>query len=502
MFPDFALHYANLPSRFFERCHPVPVEAPRLVAFNRPLAEALGFDLEAFDEDRAVAWFSGNDMPPGAAPLAMAYAGHQFGNFVPRLGDGRAVLLGEVLDQDGRLRDIQLKGAGRTPFSRGGDGRAPLGPVLREYLVSEAMHALGIPTTRSLAAVTSGERVVREVPRPGAILTRVAASHLRIGTFQYFAVRNDHEAVRLLADHVIERHYSEFMSELMPELMSPAVADGERYLALLEAVQRRQAALVAKWMGVGFIHGVMNTDNMAVSGETIDFGPCAFMEAYDPATVFSSIDQGGRYAYANQPWIAQWNLARFAETLLSLIDTDQVAAVERATKVIEGYPAQYAAEWLAVMRAKLGLTEEAGGDHALAESLLEAMHAGRADFTLTFRRLCDAAESTAQDADLLSLFERVEPIQAWLAEWRQRLAREAVDGNEVARRMRMVNPAYIPRNHRIEQALAAAIEDDDFVPFERLQAVLAKPFEERAADGDYALPAPPSERVFRTFCGT
>ncbi|APX94180.1 hypothetical protein BWR19_15205 [Halomonas sp. 1513] len=495
MFPEFTLRYAHFPERFYARFEPVPVKAPRLVAFNRPLADALGFDLSTFDAAQAAEWLAGNRVPDGAAPLAQAYAGHQFGHFNPRLGDGRAVLLGEVTDRDGRLRDIQLKGAGCTPFSRGGDGRAPLGPVLREYLISEAMQVLGVPTTRALAAVTTGERVVRGVPEPGAVLTRVASSHLRIGTFQYFAARDDSEALQQLAEYAIERHY-------------PALADiepsGARYLALFEAVQARQAALVARWMGLGFIHGVMNTDNASISGETIDYGPCAFMERYDPATVFSSIDEGGRYAYRNQPWIAQWNLARFAETLLPLIDDDQQRAVDAASEVLKAYPAAYEAEWLDVMRAKLGLSESAAGsdaaDRELVEALLEAMQAGHADFTLTFRRLCDAAEGEEQA--LVALFERAEPIQAWLADWRRRLAREGDEGSEIAQRMRLANPAYIPRNHRVEAALAAAIDEDDFAPFERLMQVLASPFEERAADADYAQPAPPSARVFRTFCGT
>ncbi|GHA93869.1 protein adenylyltransferase SelO [Modicisalibacter luteus] len=491
MFSAFTLHYARLPERFYEHFDPVPVKAPELVAFNRPLAEELGFDLDAFDTDQAAAWFAGNTVPPGAEPLAMAYAGHQFGNFVPRLGDGRAVLLGEVTDRQGRLRDIQLKGAGRTPFSRGGDGRAPLGPVLREYLVSEAMHAMGIPTTRALAAVTTGERVVRRTPEPGGVVTRVASSHIRVGTFQYFAARGDIDGVRTLADHVIDRHYPELREH--PE--------EERYLALLEAVQARQAALVARWMGVGFIHGVMNTDNTAISGETIDFGPCAFMEAYDPRKVFSSIDEGGRYAYGNQPGIIQWNLARFAETLLPLIDTEQERAVERATKVIEAYPGQYEGEWLAVMRAKLGLVREEEGDGELADSLLEALHAGRADFTLSFRQLADVAESTEGRQALFELFERTEPLETWLELWQARLAREDVDAATIATRMRAVNPLYIPRNHKVEEALSAAYQGD-FSPFETLREVLAKPFEEQPGREAYTLPAEPSEQVFRTFCGT
>lgn len=491
MFPDFTLRYARLPEHFFQRFDPVPVKAPRLVAFNRPLAEELGFDLAAYDEAEATQWFSGNRVPPGAEPLAQAYAGHQFGNFVPQLGDGRAVLLGEVTDRHGQLRDIQLKGAGRTPFSRGGDGRSPLGPVLREYLVSEAMHAMGVPATRALAAVTTGERVFRRMAEPGGVLTRVARSHLRVGTFQYFAVRGDTEALRVLADQAIARHY--------PELSS--LAGGERYLALIEAVLARQAALVARWMGLGFIHGVMNTDNTTISGETLDFGPCAFMEAYDPRTVFSSIDEGGRYAYANQPWMIQWNLARLAETLLPLIEEDPERAIEPATALLEAYPDIYEAEWLAVMRAKLGLEREEAGDRALVDDLLEAMHHGRADFTLTFRRLADTAEDES-DGLLVALFENPGEIHDWLPRWRERLTREPAGGALIAARMRSVNPLYIPRNHKVEEALAAASEAEDFGPFEALREVLANPFEAQAGREVYTRPAASDERVFRTFCGT
>ncbi|MGR2739247.1 protein adenylyltransferase SelO [Billgrantia sp. Q4P2] len=492
MFPPFTLRYSRLPERFYERFEPVPVPEPHLVAFNRPLAEALGFELSAFDAEEAAVWFSGNVVPRGAEPLAQAYAGHQFGGFVPRLGDGRAVLLGEVTDRDGRLRDIQLKGAGRTPFSRGADGRAPLGPVLREYLVSEAMHAMGIPSTRALAAVTTGERVMRGIPEPGAILTRVAASHIRVGTFQYFAARGDFEGVRELADHAIERHY--------PELTKRK--GGERYLGLLESVQARQAALIAKWMGVGFIHGVMNTDNTSISGETIDFGPCAFMEQYDPKMVFSSIDEGGRYAYANQPWIAQWNLARLAETLLPLIDDDTDRAIERATELLQRFPEQYEAEWLDVMRAKLGLEREQPGDKALIEALLATMHRGRADFTLTFRRLADAAENPEAEATVETLFERPEEIAGWLADWRERLAQDLWTEDERARCMRLANPAFIPRNHRVQQALTAAMDENDFGPFETLLEVVTHPFDDQPGREEYARPAEPTERVFRTFCGT
>jgi len=493
MFPEFTLRYARLPDRFFVRFDPVPVEAPRLLAFNRPLAEELGFDPAAFDEaldeGRAAETFAGNAVPQGAEPLAQAYAGHQFGHFNPRLGDGRAVLLGEVTDREGRLRDIQLKGAGCTPFSRGADGRAPLGPVLREYLVSEAMHVLGIPTTRALAAVSTGERVFRRVPEPGAVLTRVASSHLRVGTFQYFAARGDEEAIRLLADLAIERHYPD-LAALPPET---------RYLALVEAVQARQARLVAGWMGLGFIHGVMNTDNTSIAGETIDYGPCAFMEAFDPEQVFSSIDEGGRYAYRNQPWIAQWNLARFAETLIPLIDDDSDQAVERATAVIQAYPEQYEAEWLAVMRKKLGLAQEEEGDRELAETFLEAQKAGRADFTQAFRGLSEAVEDDAPA--LLGLFENSEALRAWLPRWRQRLTQEEADPATIAARLRATNPLYIPRNQKVEEALAAAAEGD-LAPFETLAELLANPFEAQPGFEAYARPSPAGQAVFRTFCGT
>ena len=442
MFPTFTLRYSKLPAYFFEPFTPVVVEQPALIAFNQTLAETLGFDLAAFDEQQAIDWFSGNALPPGAEPVAQAYAGHQFGGFSPRLGDGRAVLLGEVTDRDGRLRDIQLKGAGRTPFSRGGDGRAPLGPVLREYLVSEAMYAMGIPTTRALAAVTTGERVMRRMPEPGAVLTRVASSHIRVGTFQYFGSRHDAEAVKTLADHVIERHY-------------PALAEtGEqdRYLNLLKVIQQRQAELVARWMGVGFIHGVMNTDNTSISGETIDFGPCAFMERFDPKTVFSSIDTNGRYAYVNQPVILQWNMARLAEAMLPLFDSDEQQAIERATEVVQGFSEQYLEAWLGVMRQKLGLLQEEDSDQELIEALQEAMRVGRADFTLTFRQLGECARSEQGDDALLALFEQDADIRAWLPQWRERLAREGRNGEETARRMLAVNPLYIPRNHQVERA--------------------------------------------------
>jgi serine/tyrosine/threonine adenylyltransferase len=479
---DFDNSYARLPARCFERLDPVPVASPSLLAFNHALATELGLDpAAARDGERLAAVFGGNALPAGAEPLAQAYAGHQFGSFVPQLGDGRALLLGEVVDAQGRRRDIQLKGSGVTPFSRGGDGRAALGPVLREYLVSEAMHALGIPATRALAAVATGQPVYREHPLPGAVFTRVAASHVRIGTFQFFAVRGDLEALSALADHVIARHY-------------PGAAQAESpALGLLEAVVAAQAALVARWMGVGFIHGVMNTDNMAISGETIDFGPCAFMDAYDPATVFSYIDRRGRYAYGNQPAIAQWNLARLAEALLPLVDADPDRAVARATPVVQGFAAGYSARWLEVMRAKLGLAGAEPGDEALVQGLLDQMQARALDFTLTFRQLCAVAEGAGPGPAALA---------EWLPRWRSRLARDPQAPAARAAAMRAVNPAFIPRNHLVEAALRAAVEDDDLGPFERLARVLARPSDDQPEAAEFMLPPERPDPAYRTFCGT
>ncbi|MDX3928820.1 MAG: YdiU family protein [Shinella sp.] len=487
---SFDNSYARLPERFFARVEPTAVEAPLLVKFNRALAEELGLDAAALERDGAEI-FSGNRLLPGSEPIAMAYAGHQFGQFVPQLGDGRAILLGEVIDRNGRRRDIQLKGPGQTPFSRRGDGRAALGPVLREYIVSEAMHALGIPTTRALAAVTTGQPVYRETILPGAIFTRVAASHIRVGTFQFFAARGDTEALRTLADHVIDRHY--------PELKG---SDGP-YLALLDAVAERQAALIAKWLGVGFIHGVMNTDNMTVSGETIDFGPCAFMDTYDPRTVFSSIDQAGRYAYGNQPGIGQWNIARLAETLLPLLHETPGEAVDLANDAVSRFMDRFQERWKGVVRAKLGLGEtEEEGDGELIRSLLSLMYDGKADFTLTFRRLCDAAADAAGGERFAQLFADPAAPAAWLERWRARLSHGATRPAERADAMRSVNPAFIPRNHRVEQALSAAIEDGDFSLFEALGDVLSCPYEDDPRFAAYAQPPKPGEEVLQTFCGT
>lgn len=480
--------YQRLPERFYARLDPVPVESPRLIALNRSLGDELGLGIASL-EPEAAAIFSGNRLPADAQPIAQAYAGHQFGTFVPQLGDGRAILLGEVVDREGKRRDIQLKGSGQTPFSRRGDGRAALGPVLREYIISEAMHALGVPTTRALAAVTTGEPVYRERVLPGAVLTRVAASHVRIGTFEYFAARGDFEAVRQLADYVLARHY--------PEL------DGEtRYLALLDAVADRQASLVARWMQVGFIHGVMNTDNMAISGETIDYGPCAFMDTYDPETVFSSIDHGGRYAFANQPKIAQWNLARLAETLLPLIAPEPQTSVARATDVVIAFSEKFEAFWLKGMRRKLGFATARPEDRSLIQQLLDAMHQGKADFTLTFRRLCEAAEDIRANDGVRRLFLAPGLFDTWAERWRERLDREPQPPGERAAAMRAVNPAFIPRNHRVEEALGAAVERGDFEPFEVLRAVLGHPFDAQPAMAAFAEPPEPSERPYRTFCGT
>ncbi|MEJ8836806.1 protein adenylyltransferase SelO [Ramlibacter sp. AN1133] len=478
---------------------PAEVPSPRLLFLNAPLAEELGLDPAALRSDAGAAIFAGNTVPDGAEPLAQAYAGHQFGGFSPQLGDGRALLLGEVVDRQGQRRDIAFKGSGRTPFSRGGDGKAAVGPMLREVLIGEAMHALGIPTTRALAVASTGEPVVREKLLPGAVLARVAASHLRVGTFQFFAARGEQAKLRQLADYAIARHD--------PDL---AGAPG-RYLALLQRVAQRQAALVAQWMNVGFIHGVMNTDNMTISGETIDYGPCAFMEAYDPRAVFSSIDHQGRYAYGNQPLIARWNLARFAETLLPLVVEDEgEAAAERvvaeATAVIDAFPGLFEAALLRGQRAKLGLAdapgEEDAADAALANDWLVLLHANGVDFTLGWRRLADAA--AGDERPLQALIADTPALQQWLARWRARCASEApLAPEQRAQRMRGVNPWIIPRNHRVEEALAAASESDDLAPFERLLSALRDPYEEKPEHEPYAQPAPAAVTAcYQTFCGT
>jgi uncharacterized protein YdiU (UPF0061 family) len=472
--------YAKLPARFHASVEPTRVAAPRLCRVNQDLAARLGVDPAALDADL----LAGNRLPAGAEPVAQAYSGHQFGHFSPSLGDGRAILLGEIIGTDGKRYDIQLKGAGPTPFSRRGDGRAALGPVLREYLIGEAMHALGIPTTRALAAVTTGEPVLRETALPGAVLTRVAASHLRIGTFQFFASRGDTEALRTLADYAIARHDPELAGD---------------YLGFLKAVIARQAALVAAWMHVGFIHGVMNTDNMTISGETIDYGPCAFMDSYDPATVFSSIDEAGRYAYGRQPAIAAWNLTRLAETLLPLLDADQDRAIAAAREALAGFAPCFEAAWLAGMRRKLGLRTDQEGDLALIGDLLRQMQAAGADWTLTFRALAEAA--AGNEAPARALFNEG-AWDDWAHPWHARLAAEPAPPADRAATMRALSPLYIPRNHLVEAALRAAVQHGDYAPFEDLLAVITTPYEARPGRERFALPPAPEERVLATFCGT
>ncbi len=494
--------YARELSGFHVAWKPATVPAPRLLYLNTPLVDELGLDAAALGGAEGAALFAGNSLPPDAEPIAQAYAGHQFGGFSPQLGDGRALLLGEVMDRAGQRRDIAFKGSGRTPFSRGGDGKAAVGPMLREVLIGEAMFALGIPTTRALAVAATGETVRRELPLPGAVLTRVAASHLRVGTFQYALVQGDQDALRRLADYSIARHD--------PTLMGTP----GRHLALLRAVAQRQAKLIAMWMNVGFIHGVMNTDNMTISGETIDYGPCAFMEAYDPNTVFSSIDHGGRYAYGNQPHIARWNLARLAETLLPLMaDADDEAAAQQAvaqvTEVIDAFPGWYAAALLQGQRAKLGLlaagAADDAADAALAADWLALLHTNAVDFTLGWRHLAAAAEG--HEAPLRDLFiERAAP-EAWLARWRERCERDHAAGGPGhagrALHMRRASPWIIPRNHHVEEALAAAMNDDDLAPFERLLAALREPYSEAPERALYATPAPAEATAgYQTFCGT
>ena len=501
--------YARELAGLYVSWKPAAVPAPRLLYLNAELAAELGLPAEALAAPELAAVFAGNRVPDGAEPLAQAYAGHQFGGFSPQLGDGRALLLGEVIDRHGRRRDLALKGSGRTPFSRGGDGRAAVGPMLREVIIGEAMHALGIPTTRALAVAATGETVSRELPLPGAVLTRVAASHLRVGSFEYFVARGDLDKLRQLAEYTIARH-------------DPALIGApDRVLGLLRAVAERQAGLIAQWMNVGFIHGVMNTDNMTISGESIDFGPCAFMEATDPATVFSSIDHGGRYAYGNQPHVAQWNLAKLAEALLPLVaDGDDLAAVDKAvaeaSAVIDAFPARYASALLAGQRAKLGLLHAGpandAADTALADDWLALLKRERVDFTLAWRRLADAA--AGNDVPLGALFTDAQAPFAWLARWRARCAADDAAGGALAtdlaqsaptraRRLRAVNPFVIPRNHRVEEALAAASEHDDLGPFERLLAAVRRPFDEAPDQAPYGEPASAVVTAgYQTFCGT
>ena len=482
--------YSRLPARFYARQKPEPVSAPSLIKVNDRLAAELGIDPGWLKSSEGIATLAGNQVPDGASPLSAAYAGHQFGGWNPQLGDGRALLLGEVIAANGIRYDIQLKGSGRTPWSRGGDGRAPLGPVLREYLVSEAMAQLGAPTSRSLAAVSSGDQVYRETALPGAVLTRVAQSHIRIGTFQYFSARGDREALELLLQHVLERHYPDSL-----EADNPA-------LELLRQAINSQAELVARWQLLGFIHGVMNTDNMLLSGETIDYGPCAFMDQFHPDTVFSSIDHGGRYAYRNQPSIAHWNLSCLAQCLLPLLDADEEAALALAQTAIDAFPDRFLAAYLQGMNAKLGLREQRDGDRELGQELLSIMARQSMDFTLSFRRLAELASPDTEQAGVAGLITLPDALQPWLEAWRARLAEEPLEPARRQAEMFRANPAFIPRNHLVEEALAKATDQQDLEPFHKLLSVLENPFNYAPELSDFALPPRPEQVVRQTFCGT
>ncbi|WP_289139139.1 YdiU family protein [uncultured Brevibacillus sp.] len=477
---NFDNSYASLPTTFFTKVNQSPVGSPQVIMLNEPLAAALGLKVQGLEQAADV--LAGNETPEGAFPLAQAYAGHQFGHFT-MLGDGRALLLSEQITPNGERFDIQLKGSGRTPYSRRGDGKAALGPMLREYIISEAMHGLGIPTTRSLAVVSTGEPIYRETVQPGAVLTRVAASHIRVGTFQYAAAWCSEQELRALADYTLERHYPE------------GLAEENRYLFLLKQVIKRQAALIAKWQLVGFIHGVMNTDNMALSGETIDYGPCAFMDAYDPETVFSSIDTQGRYAYGNQPYIAVWNLARFAETLLPLLDSSEEQALKLGEEAISQFAEQYRSNWVSGMRAKLGIFNEEPEDEALIEGLLSIMQKERADFTNSFRAL------TLEKPEETPLFGTEEFTQ-WHEQWQTRLTRQKESKADSLQLMRSSNPAVIPRNYRVEEALEAAVQKGDYSVMKQLLAVLADPYAYSPEQEEFSALPPCSNRPYQTYCGT
>ena len=483
--------YARLGERFFTRQLPVSVTEPGLIRVNHALADHLGLDPQWLESDQGIEFIAGNFIAEGSDPLATVYAGHQFGGWNPQLGDGRAILLGEVIGRDGLRYDIQLKGSGRTPYSRGGDGRAPLGPVLREYIVSEAMSVLGVPTSRALGAVTTGEWVMREGRLPGAVLARVAQSHIRIGTFQFFASRQDHDALKTLIDHVIQRHYPQ----------ATQAANPVRHL--LDAVVANQASLVAKWQSLGFIHGVMNTDNMLLSGETIDYGPCAFMDEFDPGKVFSSIDHGGRYAYSNQPHVAHWNLSVLTQALLPFLDDDQDKALASGQAAIDAFPGLYQAAFMNNMQRKLGLLEKVDDDAVLIQDLLKLMHENQTDFTLTFRYLTDLIDpKTASGGGVQPLFKLPETFAPWLERWQQRLSTDTMDTAERQQAMYAANPVYIPRNHLVEEAIVAAEKHQDFEPFNRLVDILAQPFGFDQVNARYAIPPKPEEVVSQTFCGT
>lgn len=479
--------YARLPEKLYARVLPTTVASPTWIATNEDLGTLLGLAETELESEELLTALAGNSTLEGSEPIALAYAGHQFGRFVPRLGDGRAILLGEVVGTDGVRRDIQLKGSGRTPFSRGGDGRAALGPVLREMLLSEAMFALGVPTTRSLAAVLTGEPVYRERPLPGAVLTRVAASHLRVGTFQYFAAQNDRDALATLIDYSLARHYPD-----QRQAESPA-------LALLDSVMDNQIELVSRWLGLGFVHGVMNTDNCAISGETIDYGPCAFLDVYDPNRTFSSIDHQGRYAFANQPRIALWNMLRFAETLVPFVHEESARAVAMLESRLDGFQVKFQQAHDRIMSEKLGLFTSRTSDADLVQDLLRLMAADKVDLTLAFRRLTELASGEADR--LTELFEAKERIASWLVRWRQRVDEEPLAQDERASGMRRRNPAFIPRNHRVEEMIEAAVEGD-LQPFERLREVLRHPFDDQPEHAELALPPGREQWAYRTFCGT
>lgn len=488
---NFTYSYSKLPNRFYQKVMPTPSSDPTLILKNDELLHELQIDLNELSDKEIAQIFSGNNLVETCVPIALAYAGHQFGHFTPKLGDGRAILLGEVIDKKGRTRDIQLKGAGRTEFSRQGDGRAALGPVIREYIVSEAMNSLGIPTTRSLAMVLTGDRVYRERDMPGAILTRVAASHIRTGTFEYFAFRKDWEAVKILANYVIDRHYPSARNTSNP------------YLGLLEAAVKAHAHLVAQWMLVGFIHGVMNTDNMAISGETIDYGPCAFMDFYDPNMVFSSIDHQGRYAFGNQPAIAQWNLGMLATCLLPFVDANEMKAKDLAKEVIHSFGEAFRSHWLAGMRNKLGLDSSQSNDLSLIEKLLNLMQKDRADYTLTFRCLTDCHDENSDLSSLFKLFTSNSEVYLWVAAWRNRLRNNEKLNTDLKRSIQKANPAVVPRNHQIEKAINAAIDHGDFNPMNQLIDALSNPYENPSKTTQaYMLPPGPDEQVVETFCGT
>lgn len=483
--------YADLPERFHQKVNPTKVNDPSMIQFNTELAAELG--LPNLDEASLVQIFSGNQVPEGAEPLAQAYAGHQFGHFVPQLGDGRAILLGEIIDKDGKRRDLQLKGSGRTQFSRSGDGRAWLGPVIREYIVSEAMYALGVPSTRSLAAVLTGEDIYRESKLPGAILTRVASSHIRIGTFEYFAARRDTEGIRTLANYVIDRHYPEIKEATNP------------YETLLQTVSQKQSDLILEWMSFGFVHGVMNTDNMSVAGETIDYGPCAFMDSYDPDTVFSSIDRYGRYAYQNQAAIVKWNLSCFANTLLPLIHSDQQIAIDMCSKILDSFESEFSEKLLSRFLRKIGIEKQSESDNQLVSDLLNLMYKFKADFTLCFRYLSDILLEDSDSSKFYALFDDVDSCRAeldlWIGKWRLRLQEEG-DIDTVAMKMKKLNPAFIPRNHRIEEAIQQAHQHHDFSYMKKLLEILSNPFKDQDSEMEYMQPPINKNQAYVTFCGT